>query len=81
MTPVETLLEVGECAFWKGQKDNEFRRPVKVGEFYNNLPEEIKEKLKNLKSDDLRKIRFDAIDYQCWPGIHPPVIKECGRLV
>lgn len=61
MTALNLLIEKAEHAFWRGQKDQEFRRPLRPGEFYNNLPEDVKEKLRTLKSDDLKYIRFDAI--------------------
>jgi hypothetical protein len=56
MIPINTLIEVAERAFWRGEKSLEFRRPMKVGEEFESLPEDVKESLRNLKSDDLRNI-------------------------
>lgn len=67
MSAIRTMIEIAEAAFWKGNWERQFRRPMKVGEHYANLPEDIKEKLKNLKSDDFKNIRFDAIDFMCYP--------------
>ena len=68
MTALELLMEKAEHAYWRGQKDQEFRRPMRVGEFFNKLSEEDKEKLRTLKSDDLRKIRPSEVAWMC----HPP---------
>ncbi len=61
--PNTTLIEAAERAFWQGHFLNGNRRgPGKPGEFFNNLPEEDKEALRNLKSDDV-DVRLDAIRF------------------
>ena len=74
MGEVELLATLGERAYWQGDKCSEMRRPMRVGEFYDKLPQDVKDKLKNLKSDDLRKIRWDAIFWMCHPPLHNPII-------
>lgn len=61
--PNATLIETAERAFWQGQSLKGNRRdPGKPGEFFNNLPEEEKEALRNLKSEDVN-VRIDAIRF------------------
>lgn len=69
---VNTFLELCETAYWRGQKEQEFRRPQKPGQFVENLPPEVREKLKTLKSDDLKNVRWDAIFWMC----HPPLFQH-----
>lgn len=62
-SPNTVLIETAERAFWQGHflKGNR-RDPGKPGEFFEKLPEEEKEALRNLKSDDV-DIRIDAIRF------------------
>jgi len=68
---IELFCNVAEQAYWKGQKDQEFRRPMRVGEAFSKLPEYVKEKLKTLKSDDTRKIRSEEVAWMCHPVLFP----------
>ena len=64
MSPQRLIVELAERAFWQGHFAKGNRRdPGKPGEFFSNLPPEEREILKDLKSDDLRGIRFDAVSF------------------
>ncbi len=67
MSAIETFIEVAECAFWRGAKEREMRKTQKPGESYANLPPEVREKLANMKSDDFKNVRFDAIAWMFPP--------------
>ena len=67
MAAIDTLIEVAERAFWIGQKDQEFRRIHKPGEFFNSLPPAVKKQLRSMKSDDFKNIRTDAISFMLYP--------------
>lgn len=69
-----TLLKVIEGVYWKGQVEAERRRPMKVGEAYESLPEELKKQIQNLKSDDFRNIRPDAVTWMT-PSVHKVILK------
>lgn len=78
MNAITLLIETAERAYWRGLHDQENRRPMRVGEFFNNLSEETKEKLRTLKSDDFRKVRFDAIKWMCHEPMFPHRIVIAG---
>lgn len=64
MNPIETLMEVAIHAYFRGDFDRQRRRPPgNPGEFFNNLPEQTKETLRQLKSHDFRQLRWDAINW------------------
>lgn len=67
MTPADTLIEVAEQAFWKGQKDQEFRRIRKPGEFLMSLPPEIQRIFANMSSKEFSNVRLDAVLWMCVP--------------
>lgn len=62
------FAEIAEDAFWSGEKPLEFGRPMKPGEFFEKLPPEIKEELKNLTAADLNKTRLDEILWMIRPN-------------
>ena len=63
---IELFCEIAETAFWRGEFEKERRRTQgKPGEFYFSLPEHIREKLSQLKSDDFKNIRWDSISFMC----------------
>lgn len=74
---IETFIQIAENAFWKGEKEREMRRPIKVGEHFQSLSEDIKEKIRNMKSEDFKNVRPDAIDFMLHlPLFHQAIIKD-----
>jgi len=59
MTAVETLLQAVDSIYW--MPDHFWIKDYKPGQHYEQLPEETKEKLRMLKSDDLRNVRMDLV--------------------
>lgn len=74
MSTLELFLEVAERAYWRGEFDRQRHRshPLQVGKFYEGLPEDVKDRLRALKSDDLRNVRPDAVLWMCHPMPGPP---------
>jgi hypothetical protein len=63
MSAVETLYEVTQhYCFLPEHLWINWMRKDKPGEAYERLPEETKAKLRELKSDDLKKLRPDAVN-------------------
>lgn len=61
---MDEFIQIAETAFWKGYFEHERRLSKgKPGEFYQNLPEEVKNRLSKLKSVDFQNVRFDAISW------------------
>ena len=67
MAAIDTLLEVAERAFWIGQKDQEFRRIHKPGEFFKSLPPHVQKQLRGMKSSEYKNVRLDAILWMLGP--------------
>ncbi len=63
MDPVELLMRISERAFWHGQKMRELRREQKPGEFFDRLTDEEKSVLRTLTSNDLKRVRPDAVSW------------------
>src|ERR1019366_5064902 len=61
---LELLAYYAEQAYWIGQKDQEFCRITRPGEFFLSLPEDVKEQLRTLTSKD-RQVRLDSILWMC----------------
>lgn len=59
MSALEELVNVADSIYWTPEQL--WLRKYKPGEWYNSLPEETKEKLKQLKSDDLKNLRLDEV--------------------
>lgn len=70
VTP-EEFHEVCAKAFGRGVLDgNHFKKDKgKPGEFLASLPEDMRDKLASLTSDQAKNVRFDAIKNMC----HPPL--------
>jgi hypothetical protein len=63
------FANMAERAWERGWLERQ-KRPIKhgkPGEFFNNLSEEEKARLRTLTSDQARNIRFDAIELMCEP--------------
>ncbi len=67
MAAIDLFCEVAENAFWRGQKDQEFRRLMKPGEFFMNLPPDVKARLSKMSSDEFKNVRIDAIAWMLGP--------------
>lgn len=67
MDATNLLIEIAEHAWMRSVTHNSSKND-KPGEYLARLPQEIRDKLCELKSDDLRKIRFDAIKDMCHPS-------------
>lgn len=62
---IHLFTEVAEHAYWRGRKEQELRRPQRAGEFFQSLPVEVRERLANMKSDEFKNVRWDAISWMC----------------
>ncbi len=63
MTTIELMMQTASTAFFIGRLERERRRVSNVGEFFQNLPEEQRQQLATLKSDDMKNIRLDSVSW------------------
>lgn len=63
-TPAQVMLDVADAAYWFGARRSTIGDIDKPGAYYDRLPQETKDILKNLKSEDISNQVLSAL-LQC----------------